>query len=82
MLVGATAGLLTLYGARKRDAVGKLLGTVGLGLLGSELAVTGFGRLSRMSNKEHEARNSLPSSIRSHVDQERIEIAGQHEEWK
>ena len=49
MLVGATGGLLTLYGAKKGGPLGKVLGVVGLGLLSSELATNDLGRTFRAS---------------------------------
>jgi len=49
LLLGATGGLLAIYGATKRGLPGTLLGSIGVGLLGAELAQVGLNsRAPRM----------------------------------
>lgn len=47
LAVGATGGAMAVYGMKRRGTLGKVLGTVGASLLGSEVANTGFSRLAR-----------------------------------
>jgi len=47
LLLGATGGLLAIYGATKQGLPGKLLGSIGVGLLGAELAQVGMNSRTR-----------------------------------
>ena len=46
LALGATGGALALYGMKKHNRMGKVLGAVGVGLLSSELTNTGFSQLA------------------------------------
>jgi hypothetical protein len=51
LLLGATGGLLAMYGARKSGLRGKVLGSIGLGLLGAELAQSGLTSAARRAGR-------------------------------
>jgi hypothetical protein len=80
MFVGLAGSALTLYGARKRGALAKLAGTVGIGLLGGELASIATTKRIQESQPGNTT-SKIPASPQS-IEQEPFEIAAKHEEWK
>lgn len=53
LVVGATGGALALYGASRRDAMGGVLGAIGVGLLARGAADLGVGDLFGLQSREH-----------------------------
>ena len=54
--LGATGGALALYGMKKHSTAGRILRAVGVGLLSSELANTGFSHLVPHASELSEGR--------------------------